>query len=84
MVNEAPVPNNYLITESGLGYIAPDNDDVVMVEMIKAATHRSWDRRGAQGYILAHHTWEHRARVSERTSPEFGVYEHWPAGPRRH
>jgi hypothetical protein len=68
------VPNNHLITESGLGYIAPYNDDVAMVEMIDAAARRSWDRRGAQGYVLAHHTWEHRARVYERIlSAEFGV-----------
>jgi glycosyltransferase involved in cell wall biosynthesis len=74
VVSEAPVPNNHLITESGLGYIAPYNDDVAMVEMIDAAARRLWDRRGAQGYVLAHHTWEHRARVYERIlSAEFGV-----------
>ena len=74
VVSEAPVPNNHLITESGLGYIAPYNDDVAMVEMIEAAARRSWDGRGAQGYVLAHHTWEHRARVYERIlSAEFGV-----------
>jgi len=74
LAREAPVPNNYLITESGLGHIAPDNDDVAMVEMIDAATHRSWDRRGAQGYVLAHHTGEHRSRVYERIlSAKFGV-----------
>jgi glycosyltransferase involved in cell wall biosynthesis len=74
VVSEAPVPNNHLITESGLGYIAPYNDDVAMVEMIDDAARRSWDRRGAQGYILAHHTWEHRARVYERMLlAEFGV-----------
>jgi len=74
VVSEAPVPNNHLITESGLGFIAPYDDDAAMAEMIDAAARRSLDRRGAQAYVLAHHTWEHRARVYERIlSAEFGV-----------
>ncbi|HZS32610.1 MAG TPA: hypothetical protein VFC42_04465 [Methylomirabilota bacterium] len=73
-VTEAPVPNNHLVTESGAGLVAPCGDDDVMAEMIEAAARRRWDRRAAQAYILAHHTWEHRVQVYERVlAAELGV-----------
>jgi hypothetical protein len=74
VVSEAPVPNNHLITESGLGLIAPYADESVMAEMIEEAACRRWDRRAAQAYILTHHTWDRRMQVYERVlSAEFGV-----------
>ena len=73
-VSEAPVPNNFVITESGLGLIAPYGDEIVMAEMVEEAASRPWDRRAAQEYILAHHTWDRRMGVYERVlTAEFGV-----------
>jgi hypothetical protein len=74
VVSEAPVPNNHLITASGLGLIAPYGDEAIMAEMIEAATLRRWDRRAAQAYVLAHHTWDRRAQVYEGIlTAEFGL-----------
>ncbi len=74
VVTEAPVPNNHLVTESGAGLVAPYGDDDAMAEMIAAAAWRPWDRRAAQAYVLAHHTWEHRVGVYERLlAAELGV-----------
>jgi hypothetical protein len=74
VVSEAPVPNNHLITESGLGLIAPYADEAVMADMIEEAACRHWDRRAAQAYILTHHTWDRRMQVYERIlSAELGV-----------
>jgi hypothetical protein len=45
-----------------------------MAEMIEAAAFRRWDRRAAQEYILAHHTWDRRMEIYERVlAAEFGV-----------
>ena len=74
VVSEAPVPNNHLVTESGLGFVAPYGDDALMAELIEAAANRAWDRQSAQAYILAHHTWRRRIQVYERIlAAEFGV-----------
>ncbi len=74
VVTEAPVPNNFVVTESGLGMIAPYGDDAAMAEMIETAASRRWDRQAAQEYILAHHTWDRRMSVYERVlAAEFGV-----------
>jgi hypothetical protein len=74
VVSEAPVPNNFVLATSGLGLIAPYGDDAVMAEMIEAAAFRRWDRRAAQEYILAHHTWDRRMEIYERVlAAEFGV-----------
>lgn len=74
VVSEAPVPNNFVLSESGLGLIAPYGDDDKMADMIEEAASRCWDRRASQRYILAHHTWERRMEVYERVlTAEFGV-----------
>lgn len=74
VVSEAPVPNNHLIAESGLGFVAPYGDEAVMAEMIEAAASRAWDRRAAQAHIVAHHTWDRRLQVYARIlAAEFGV-----------
>jgi hypothetical protein len=74
VVSEAPVTNNHLITESGFGLIAPYGDDAVLAEMVDAAASRRWDRRAAQAYVLARHTWDQRVQVYERVlAAEFGV-----------
>jgi hypothetical protein len=65
-VSESPVPNNYLISESGAGLVAPFGDDAVMAEMIEAVARGPRDPRAAQDYVLAHHTWDRRVDVYER------------------
>ena len=73
-VSETPVPNNHLITDSGVGLIAPHGDDDGVAEMIEAAARRRWDTRAAREYVLAHHTWDQRVAVYEHLlATEFGV-----------
>jgi glycosyltransferase involved in cell wall biosynthesis len=63
VVSEAPVPNNFVIQESGLGLISEYGDDRGMAEMIEAAIHKPWPRKAAIAYVLERHTWEKRAQV---------------------
>jgi glycosyltransferase involved in cell wall biosynthesis len=63
VVSEAPVPNNGVLHEAGLGLVAAYDDDRMMADMIEEAASRRWPREAAIAYILEHHTWERRARV---------------------
>jgi hypothetical protein len=63
VVSERPVPNNYLIAESGCGLIAEYGDDRVLADMVEAAAWRDWDTQAAMQYTLQHHTWERRVAV---------------------
>ena len=66
VVSEAPIPNNYLIKEADLGFIADYADDQMMVEMIAEAVYKKWRKEDAIEYILSHHTWDKRAEVYDR------------------
>lgn len=73
VVSEDPVPNNALIREANLGYVCAYGDDAMMAEMVDAATRVSWHRDDAIAYMLAHHTWDHRARIyADLLQAEFG------------
>ena len=63
VVSERPVPNNFLIRDSRLGYIVDYEDPEAMVDSIEAACSRTWDRAAAIDYIVNYHTWDHRAQV---------------------
>jgi hypothetical protein len=63
VVSEAPIPNNYLIKEANLGFIADYPDDQMMVEMIEAAIYNKWRKEDAIQYVLKNHTWNKRVQV---------------------
>jgi glycosyltransferase involved in cell wall biosynthesis len=63
VVSEGPIPNNGLIHEAGCGFVAPYGDDEMMADLIEAAVQRTWPKEEAALYMIANHTWDHRARV---------------------
>jgi hypothetical protein len=63
VVSERPIPNNYLIDESGCGLIAEYGDDRMLADMVEAAAWRDWDTQSAMQYILQRHTWDRRVAV---------------------
>lgn len=63
VVSEDPVPNNYLINETNLGFIARYKDDRMMAEMIEEAIYKKWEKKEAVRYIIKDHTWDKRAQV---------------------
>ena len=63
VVSESPIPNNWLIEESGLGYVVPYNDPESMAESIHRASGRKWNYEEAIRYMKTHHTWGHRIAV---------------------
>jgi hypothetical protein len=63
VVSEAPIPNNHLIKEANLGFIADYEDSQMMTEMIEAAIYKKWHKEGAVRYILENHTWDKRAQI---------------------
>ena len=65
MVSESSIPNNYLIVDADLGFIANYGDDHQMTEMVEAAIYNKWDREHAMRYILENHTWTRRGRIYE-------------------
>jgi glycosyltransferase involved in cell wall biosynthesis len=65
VVSEAPVPNNALLHESGLGLVVEHDQPRVMADAIEMAIHSRWPRREAVTYMLERHTWDNRARIYE-------------------
>ncbi|GJL83891.1 MAG: hypothetical protein DHS20C01_35250 [marine bacterium B5-7] len=63
VVSEAPVPNNWLLEESGLGFVAPYGEPGILAERIHEASIRKWDFERGTRYILDNHTWNHRADI---------------------
>ena len=59
-VSEEPIPNNDLIEETNLGFVADHGDDAAMAEMVEDAAHRSWDAAAAMDWMVQHHTWDER------------------------
>jgi hypothetical protein len=60
VVSEAPVPNNFLIEATGMGYVADYGDERMIVDMIERALHRKWPRTDGIRYIVENHTWDQR------------------------
>ena len=63
VVSETPVPNNYLIEEASLGFIADYADNEMMADMIEAAMYKKWQKEEAIRYMLKNHTWYERVQV---------------------
>jgi len=62
-VTESGFPNDHIVNESGLGFVTPSDDLEEMASRIVQAARMRWDRAAAIQYVLAHHTWETRARI---------------------
>lgn len=60
VVSEAPVPNNFLIDATGMGYVADYSDDRMIVDMVESAIRLEWPRREAIQYVVEHHSWDQR------------------------
>ena len=67
VVCERPIPNNHLISETNLGFLADYGDISTMTEMVEEATSTQWNRTKAMLYMLDHHTWDARAGVYDAT-----------------
>lgn len=63
VVSEEPIPNNFLIKESNLGFISKYGDYQMMGEMIEEAIYSKWQREEAIEYILQNHTWDKRVQI---------------------
>jgi glycosyltransferase involved in cell wall biosynthesis len=66
VVSEAGFPNDRVVTESGLGFVAGNGDLAAMAERCVEAASARWDRAAAVDYILRFHTWDVRAAVYDR------------------
>ncbi len=63
VVSEEGFPNDYVVRESGLGFVVASEDmDRLAAKVIEAAG-ASWDRAAGIRYILENHTWDHRASI---------------------
>ena len=63
VVSEAGFPNDNVVRQSGLGFVAPNGDMQGMAQLIRQAAAETWDRPRAIAFIQANHTWDCRARV---------------------
>lgn len=63
VVSEAPVPNNFLIHTTGMGYVADYGDDRILVDMVESAIHREWPRREGIQYVVKNHSWDQRVET---------------------
>jgi hypothetical protein len=74
VVSEAPIPNNYLIKEANLGFIADYEDSQMMADMIEAAVYKKWQKKDAVQYTLNNHTWDKRVQIYDTIiSEEFNL-----------
>lgn len=70
VVSEEGFPNDYVVRESGLGFVVSSEAMDQMAERIVEACHREWDRNAAVRYILDRHTWDSRAQVYQSVMAE--------------
>ena len=70
VVSEAPVPNNFLIDATGMGYVAEYGDDLILVDMVDNAIHREWPSRQAIRYVVKNHSWDQRVETYDRVIRE--------------
>jgi len=72
IVSERGFPNDYVITESKLGYIVENGNLEKMAQKIEEAAHRKdWDREYAINYILINHTWDKRVDIYDKIMKEY-------------
>jgi glycosyltransferase involved in cell wall biosynthesis len=66
VVSEAPVPNNQVLEEAGLGFLVPFGDEQKLADRIAEAATFPWDRTRAMTYMIEHHGWDARVTEYER------------------
>lgn len=66
VVSETGYPNDYVVSESGLGVLVENGALDAMAETIVRVARAAWDRDAAVRYILELHTWDQRAKVYDR------------------
>jgi hypothetical protein len=66
-VCESGFPNEGLIEAAGLGRVVANGDLAALADAVEASLGAAWDRARAIAFVLAGHTWRHRA----------GVYDAW-------
>jgi len=66
VVSEAGFPNDDVVRESGLGFVVENGKPERMADHVMEAVDASWDRERGIRFILANHTWDHRADVYDR------------------
>lgn len=66
VVSEAGFPNDDIVREARLGFVVENGNAEMMAEKVVEAAKTRWDREQAIRFILAHHTWDHRAEVYDR------------------
>jgi glycosyltransferase involved in cell wall biosynthesis len=70
VVCEDGFPNDYVVTESRLGFVVENSNLELMAERTAEVVHRDWDRDYAINYILDHHTWDQRVEVYDKVIRE--------------
>jgi glycosyltransferase involved in cell wall biosynthesis len=63
VVSEQPVPNNCLITDTGLGAVVPYAADDELVDAVADVANRRYDNRAVIEYMRDQHSWERRAQI---------------------
>lgn len=66
VVSEAGFPNDYVVEDSGLGFVVENGNIELMAEKAEEAARRDWDRARAVSYILQNHTWDQRVEVYDK------------------
>ena len=62
-VSESPVPNNFLLQNTGMGYVAEYGNDLMIAEMVESAIHHVWPRQEGMRYIINNHSWDQRVET---------------------
>jgi glycosyltransferase involved in cell wall biosynthesis len=70
VVSESGFPNDYVVRQSGLGFVTDSGDMRAMAQRIEDALGATWDRAAAVDYIIENHTWDTRAGVYDRLLEE--------------
>jgi glycosyltransferase involved in cell wall biosynthesis len=60
VVSESGFPNDHVVEESRLGFVAENGNLEAMADLIVEAARRNWDRERAVRYMLENHTWDRR------------------------
>ena len=66
IVSESPVPNNFLIQSTGMGYVADYGDDHMLADMVESAIHHPWPREEGINYVVQNHSWDQRVETYQQ------------------
>jgi hypothetical protein len=66
VVSESPVPNNFLIRNTGMGYVADYGNEQMLAEMVESAIRHVWPREEGIGYVVHNHSWDQRVETYQQ------------------